>query len=91
MKEHVSEYGTHWNFFFTLAILPLLVTLQKATFPKVNDLIVGGFVGLVYQFVLVYGGLEYYIINAERVDLISMNREGLCSLIGKLINLSRIL
>lgn len=28
-QEHVSEYGVHWNFFFTLGVLAVLPTIRK--------------------------------------------------------------
>lgn len=80
---HVSEYGIHWNFFITLGLLPILVSFQSLLLPAVSYLHLGLLVGFSYQYFL-NNGLEIYIMTAERVDLISMNREGLCSLIGTL-------
>ena len=81
-QEHESEYGVHWNFFMTLGILPILVNLQNVLIGRQFQLVVGGFIICLYQYALTFWGLEEYILHAPRVNLISMNREGLCSLVG---------
>ncbi len=39
IQEHVSEYGVHWNFFFTLACISLLAGLCNV--PESYSAIVG--------------------------------------------------
>ncbi|KAF9439089.1 Glucosaminyl phosphatidylinositol (GlcN-PI) nositol acylation protein [Entomortierella beljakovae] len=78
-QEHVTEYGMHWNFFFTLGFLPIFVTLFRSLADHVAFSILGGLVAVVYQLFLSFGGLEDYIQNAPRTDIISMNKEGIFS------------
>jgi len=80
-QEHVTEYGVHWNFFCTLAVLPLTAVLGKELVGTRRLGVLGAILAVTYQLLLL-GGLEHYIIEAPRVDLISMNKEGICSLFG---------
>ncbi|CAJ0630304.1 7636_t:CDS:2 [Entrophospora sp. SA101] len=81
-QEHVTEYGKHWNFFFTLGFLPIFVTLCR-TFQKYTRFsIVGLTIAILYQIVLSKFGLEEYIQNAPRINLINDNKEGLSSFWG---------
>ena len=83
--EHVTEYGVHWNFFFTLALLPLFVALLQcasAVIPYTG--LVSILVGGVYQTMLEYTRLKAYILTAPRTDLLSQNREGIFSFWGYL-------
>ncbi|GJJ69578.1 glucosaminylphosphatidylinositol acyltransferase [Entomortierella parvispora] len=83
-QEHVTEYGMHWNFFFTLGFLPIFVTLFRSLADYVRFSILGTAVAVVYQCFLTFGGLEEFIQHAPRVDIISMNKEGIFSFFGYL-------
>jgi phosphatidylinositol glycan class W len=85
-QTHVSEYGAHWNFFFTLAFSRLLVTAlappRALCLPLAVLLLLG-------QEALLHAGLARYVLDAPRplvigswADLAGMNREGLASLPG---------
>ncbi|KAI1855699.1 hypothetical protein JX266_000564 [Neoarthrinium moseri] len=83
--EHVTEYGVHWNFFFTLGLLPPFVAVSQSilrVIPSYATLSL--LLAVLYQVVLESTSLKSYILLAPRVDLISMNREGLCSFVGYL-------
>ena len=83
--EHVTEYGVHWNFFFTLALLPPSVALFQsfAVLTPYTALIALSISGL-YQTVLELTRLKAYILTSPRESLLSQNREGVFSLWGYL-------
>ncbi|TQV96240.1 GWT1-like protein [Cordyceps javanica] len=83
--EHTSEYGVHWNFFFTLGFLPPFVALFQEILRFIPSyaalsMIVSG----LYELALNKTELKAYILTAPRVDLLSMNREGIFSFLGYL-------
>lgn len=83
--EHVSEYGVHWNFFFTLGFLPPFVAMFQAALRVIPShsalaLLIGG----TYQLLLETTTLKAYVLTAPRTDLMSMNREGVASFFGYL-------
>lgn len=83
--EHTSEYGVHWNFFFTLGFLPPFVSLFKSAFNYIPSYaILAVILGTVYQVCLDFTNLKAYILTAPRDNLLSMNREGVFSFVGYL-------
>ena len=89
--EHVTEYGVHWNFFFTLALLPPFVeladTLIKGLMRNYTAFygLLAFIISITYEIVLDNTRLlSYVLISPRGPDLLSKNREGVFSFIGYL-------
>jgi phosphatidylinositol glycan class W len=83
--EHVTEYGVHWNFFFTLGFLPPFVALFQSALRLVPSYAgLALLLAVLYQLALEFTGLKAYILTGPRTDLLSMNREGVFSFWGYL-------
>ncbi|MGH0167775.1 UNVERIFIED_CONTAM: hypothetical protein FKN15_053667 [Acipenser sinensis] len=82
--EHVSEYGVHWNFFFTLAIVRVVASLLLTFFPANKSWIVSLAIGAIYQTTLELTELKAFILHgSDRTGgFLSANREGVFSVIG---------
>ncbi|KAL8947643.1 MAG: hypothetical protein Q9222_006100 [Ikaeria aurantiellina] len=81
--EHVSEYGVHWNFFFTLALLPPFAALVQTLPQWMSSVhVIALLTSCVYQAALELTSLTGYVLTAPRHDLFSQNREGLVSFFG---------
>ncbi|KIW34825.1 uncharacterized protein PV07_01577 [Cladophialophora immunda] len=85
--EHVTEYGVHWNFFFTLALLPPFVeisdSLTRRVFKSYETFALT--LAVIYELVLNNTDLLSYILISPRgPGLLSKNREGVFSFTGYL-------
>uniref|UniRef100_A0A0R3RS13 Phosphatidylinositol-glycan biosynthesis class W protein n=1 Tax=Elaeophora elaphi TaxID=1147741 RepID=A0A0R3RS13_9BILA len=78
----VAEYGVHWNFFLTLALLRIIVKLLGRRF----HLLFGIIIISVYQYLLSERNLQNWLLSEDvkRDTFIAMNREGIFSLLGYL-------
>lgn len=86
-QEHVSEYGVHWNFFFTLAMLSPLSAMMPSRWETPVVLL------SLYQLSLTKGGLQQYVEGGQRkcihmesrlCDTFAANREGILGVVGYL-------
>lgn len=77
-----SEYGVHWNFFLTIAVVAVGST--AADLRPVASAVAGAVLLFGYQVFLSAGGGAEYILTAPRAGLFSANREGVLSCIGYL-------
>lgn len=75
--SHVSEYGVHWNFFFTMFVVTISSFFLNLSHIPIVILAVS------YQTFLCWFGSDY-VFHQERTagNLISENKEGIMSCIG---------
>ncbi|XP_063058742.1 phosphatidylinositol-glycan biosynthesis class W protein [Engraulis encrasicolus] len=83
-QEHVTEYGVHWNFFFTLAIVRVVASVLLAIFPVSASLFIAILICGFYQVILETTGLKDFIIHSEdrTGSFLAANREGIFSVFG---------
>ncbi|KAJ2772839.1 Glucosaminyl phosphatidylinositol (GlcN-PI) nositol acylation protein [Coemansia nantahalensis] len=81
-QKHASEYGTHWNFFITLGLLPIFVPLGLRVCSNLRATATALLVG--YQALYSLTPLGAWLEGAERSDLVAANREGIFSFAGYL-------
>lgn len=83
MQEHVTEYGVHWNFFFTLGLVPAFSAfLRPLRRLNVKWTTVGLVLAGLYQLVLSRTSLQSLLLSDARPGLLGENKEGLASLPG---------
>ncbi|XP_037543369.1 phosphatidylinositol-glycan biosynthesis class W protein [Nematolebias whitei] len=82
--EHVTEYGIHWNFFFTLAIVRVLASALLTVLPSRYLWLFALLISGIYQFFLETSELKAFILhNHDREkDFVHANKEGIFSLAG---------
>jgi len=110
MQVHVTEYGVHWNFFFTLAAISILtsfVNIPAKYCGLLGFAVLAGIFQFHFLFFLNYkivkpnylqlpwfsgyqtwllSGLNTYLLSDERgTDIISKNKEGVYSILGKIL------
>ncbi|ODN81579.1 GPI-anchored wall transfer protein 1 [Cryptococcus amylolentus CBS 6039] len=81
--EHVTEYGVHWNFFFTLALVPVLAVGVRPLTRWLKWSWIGVIVSLSHQAVL-HHYVQDLVLSPVRSNLLLANKEGLASLPGYL-------
>ncbi|PNS21602.1 GPI-anchored wall transfer protein 1 [Sphaceloma murrayae] len=84
--EHVTEYGVHWNFFFTLAMLGPFTTLFHPLIRLIPTYasfsIIGYVIMVIMEMLFTYSDLLSWVVFAPRDDFINANKEGIVSIPG---------
>ncbi|KAK8805831.1 hypothetical protein WA158_002487 [Blastocystis sp. Blastoise] len=78
----VTEYGVHWNFFFTLAAVAIFSAIFAGVMTTNVRIVAFMIISMgIYQFWLLNGGTEY-LLSDVRTSYFDMNKEGIMSCIG---------
>ncbi|KMQ95101.1 phosphatidylinositol-glycan biosynthesis class w [Lasius niger] len=82
-QKHVTEYGIHWNFFLTLAVVKLFTSMITSTISSKYSLFSGAWILGMHEYIMSTKGLKTWVLrDGPRIDFFSANREGLVSVPG---------
>ncbi|AAS53465.1 AFR094Cp [Eremothecium gossypii ATCC 10895] len=81
-QEHVTEYGTSWNFFFTLALVPLAMILVDPICTYVPRVFIALLLSVFSEYLLQKEGFLQFMIMSKRDNFFNSNREGILSFLG---------
>ena len=74
----------HWNFFFTLGLLPLCGAIAERFRERLTFRSMALLVTFAHQALLVFTPLQAYTLNAQRTNVLAANKEGVVSFAGYL-------
>ncbi|KAG5859684.1 putative membrane protein [Encephalitozoon hellem] len=72
-----KEYGTHLNFYFLLAAVNLICSAIKCR----HNLLLGLLIVTVYEGILKFSGLTFFIFSDERRTFLEKNKEGIVAIV----------
>lgn len=82
-QQHISEYGVHWNFFWTLAVTKIVGTILLSLISSVEHIKYIAILLLVAHETTLQLGLSNYVLgDIPRTSFLAANREGLFSITG---------
>ena len=71
-----TEYGIHWNFFFSLAVVKILGPILIRLFPKIPPIIQSVVIVLMYEWAIWHFELSHLIFGPDRSTFLLANKEG---------------
>ncbi|EFA04229.1 uncharacterized protein LOC107397980 [Tribolium castaneum] len=78
----VTEYGVHWNFFISLAVIKIVVSLVFSVI-EVKYIFINATLLLLSHESLLQGGLKNFVMDDhKRSNFLTANREGIISCFG---------
>ncbi|XP_028322625.1 phosphatidylinositol-glycan biosynthesis class W protein isoform X2 [Gouania willdenowi] len=82
--EHETEYGVHWNFFFTLAIVRIVSSMLLTVLPANRSWVFASVICGLYQLTLETSSLKDFVIHNNDRDksFLLANKEGIISTVG---------
>ena len=77
-----TEYGIHWNFFFSLAVVKILGPILIRSFRVVSPAVLSMVILVIYEFCIWRYDIAHLVFGPDRSNFLLANKEGIFSSIG---------